>query len=72
MHCFTLYNMVYLITFKVLCKSSETFTSSIYKDAGQIPEAIQSYKMALKLKPEFHDAYCNLAHCMQVFKADNF
>ena len=31
-----------------------------------IPEAIASYRTALKLKPDFPDAYCNLAHCLQV------
>jgi len=36
------------------------------KDSGNIPEAIQSYRTALKLKPSFPDAYCNLAHCLQV------
>lgn len=33
---------------------------------GNIPEAIQSYRTALKLKPDFPDAYCNLAHCLQI------
>lgn len=27
---------------------------------------VQSYKTALKLKPDFPDAYCNLAHCLQI------
>lgn len=36
------------------------------KDSGNIPEAIQSYRTALKLKPDFPDAYCNLAHCLQI------
>lgn len=36
------------------------------KDSGNIPEAIASYRTALKLKPDFPDAYCNLAHCLQV------
>lgn len=26
----------------------------------------QSYRTALKLKPDFPDAYCNLAHCLQI------
>ena len=25
-----------------------------------------SYRTALKLKPDFSDAYCNLAHCLQI------
>ena len=36
------------------------------QDSGNIPEAISSYRTALKLKPDFPDAYCNLAHCLQV------
>ncbi|AWP12261.1 O-GlcNAc transferase variant 1 [Scophthalmus maximus] len=35
-------------------------------DSGNIPEAIASYRTALKLKPDFPDAYCNLAHCLQI------
>ena len=42
----------------------------LLQDAGNISEAIQSYKTALKLKPDFPDAYCNLAHCLQVCIAD--
>lgn len=37
-----------------------------FQDSGNIPEAIQSYRTALKLKPDFPDAYCNLAHCLQI------
>jgi len=33
---------------------------------GNIPEVILSYCTALKLKPDFPDAYCNLAHCLQI------
>uniref|UniRef100_A0A671LQ99 UDP-N-acetylglucosamine--peptide N-acetylglucosaminyltransferase 110 kDa subunit n=1 Tax=Sinocyclocheilus anshuiensis TaxID=1608454 RepID=A0A671LQ99_9TELE len=40
--------------------------SLLSKDSGNIPEAIASYRTALKLKPEFPDAYCNLAHCLQI------
>lgn len=38
-----------------------------FQDSGNVPEAIQSYSTALKLKPDFPDAFCNLAHCLQVF-----
>jgi protein O-GlcNAc transferase len=41
-------------------------TFPFVQDSGNIPEAIQSYRTALKLKPNFPDAYCNLAHCLQV------
>jgi hypothetical protein len=39
---------------------------TFFQDSGNIPEAIQSYRTALKLKPDFPDAYCNLAHCLQI------
>ncbi|VDN45416.1 unnamed protein product, partial [Dibothriocephalus latus] len=39
---------------------------TILKDGGNLAEAINSYKTALKLKPNFPDAFCNLAHCMQI------
>ena len=38
----------------------------LIQDSGNIPEAIQSYRTALKLKPNFPDAFCNLAHCLQI------
>ena len=38
----------------------------VLQDSGNIPEAIQSYKTALKLKPDFPDAFCNLSHCLQI------
>jgi protein O-GlcNAc transferase len=34
--------------------------------SGNIPEAIHSYSTALKLKSDFPDAFCNLAHCLQI------
>ena len=42
------------------------FEFYLIQDSGNIPEAIQSYRTALKLKPDFPDAYCNLAHCLQI------
>ena len=35
-------------------------------DSGNIQEAIHSYRTALRLKADFPDAYCNLAHCQQI------
>ena len=54
----------------IVSACSYQFLSIIYffQDSGNIPEAIQSYRTALKLKPNFPDAYCNLAHCLQVIK----
>jgi protein O-GlcNAc transferase len=40
--------------------------ASIHKDTGNITEAVQSYRTALKLKQDFPDAFCNLAHCLQI------
>jgi len=37
-----------------------------FQTLDNIPEAIQSYHTALKLKPDFPDTYCNLAHCLQI------
>jgi protein O-GlcNAc transferase len=37
-----------------------------FQNLENIPEAIQSYQTALKLKPDFPDAYCNLAECLQI------
>ena len=50
----------------ILLIDAHSNLASVHKDSGNIPEAIQSYRTALKLKPNFPDAYCNLAHCLQV------
>ena len=38
----------------------------MFQDAGAVPDAIQAYSTALKLRPDFPDAFCNLAHCLQI------
>lgn len=48
------------------------FLNYVRQDSGNIPEAIASYRTALKLKPDFPDAYCNLAHCLQVLLTSVF
>lgn len=53
----------------ILLSSSLTHAVLLFQDSGNIPEAIASYRTALKLKPDFPDAYCNLAHCLQVMSA---
>lgn len=40
--------------------------ASIHQDSENIPEAIASDYTAVKLKPDFPDAYYNLAHCLQI------
>jgi len=52
--------------FLYLTFPKDTHFYSFPQDSGNIPEAIQSYRTALKLKPNFPDAYCNLAHCLQI------
>uniref|UniRef100_A0A673C9Q1 UDP-N-acetylglucosamine--peptide N-acetylglucosaminyltransferase 110 kDa subunit n=1 Tax=Sphaeramia orbicularis TaxID=375764 RepID=A0A673C9Q1_9TELE len=53
---------------KVTKLPTKTLFCSLFNmvDSGNIPEAIASYRTALKLKPDFPDAYCNLAHCLQI------
>lgn len=57
----------------LVCQETNSWIFPMYRnvcfhkqDSGNIPEAIASYRTALKLKPDFPDAYCNLAHCLQV------
>ena len=58
-YCSNRFNLIHLsIYLSIFCP--------FFKDSGNIPEAIQSYRTALKLKPDFPDAYCNLAHCLQI------
>ena len=37
-----------------------------HQDTGNIGEAISGYRAALRLKSDFPDAFCNLAHCLQI------
>ena len=34
---------------------------NVYKERGQLPQALQHYRHAVRLKPEFVDGYINLA-----------
>ena len=34
---------------------------NVYKERGQLPQALESYRHAVRLKPEFVDGYINLA-----------
>lgn len=54
------------ITFKCSHGDSINICLMAFQDSGNTSEAIQSYRTALKLKPDFPDAYCNLAHCLQI------
>ena len=46
--------------------SEEYRYSVMLQDSGNIPEAIASYKTALRLKPDLSEPYCGLTHCLQV------
>lgn len=39
--------------------------ASAYKDSGLSESAIQSYRHALLLRPNFPEAFCNLLHTLQ-------
>jgi protein O-GlcNAc transferase len=58
----------YSIIFKIKPASADAHNNLalIQKYLDNIPEAIQSYQTALKLKPDFPDAYCNFAECFQI------
>ena len=34
---------------------------NVYKECGQVREALQNYRYAVRLKPDFIDGYINLA-----------
>lgn len=34
---------------------------NVYKEKGQLPEALENYRHAVRLKPDFIDGYINLA-----------
>ena len=34
---------------------------NVYKERGQLPQALDNYRHAISLKPEFVDGYINLA-----------
>ena len=34
---------------------------NVYKERGQLPEALENYRHAVRLKPDFIDGYINLA-----------
>ncbi|KAL7671437.1 hypothetical protein ACOME3_006335 [Neoechinorhynchus agilis] len=40
--------------------------ASTLKDRGDIDGAISSYRVAIRIRPDFPDAVCSLAHCLQV------
>uniref|UniRef100_A0A8D3BKP7 UDP-N-acetylglucosamine--peptide N-acetylglucosaminyltransferase 110 kDa subunit n=1 Tax=Scophthalmus maximus TaxID=52904 RepID=A0A8D3BKP7_SCOMX len=62
-HCVT---VVISPTFADAYSNMGNTLKEMQDDSGNIPEAIASYRTALKLKPDFPDAYCNLAHCLQI------
>ena len=39
----------------------EILTGNVYKETGKLPQALENYKYALRLKPDFIDGYINMA-----------
>jgi protein O-GlcNAc transferase len=48
-----------------LCLDFPTVQGSAYKDCGRHDEAIVCYRAALRLRPDFPDAFANLMHSLQ-------
>lgn len=40
---------------------SSSNLGNVYKERGQLPEALDNYRHAVRLKPDFIDGYINLA-----------
>jgi len=38
---------------------------ALFQMMQRLPEAIEAYRTALDLKPDYHDAFCNLVHVLQ-------
>ena len=38
--------------------------AAVHKDCGRVTEAIQLYRKALELRPDFGEAVANLTHCL--------
>lgn len=53
------------ITLDSQCIIAHTNIGSIYKDNKKIMDAINAYETALKIIPDYPDAYCNLVQCLQ-------
>lgn len=47
------------------CVIAHTNMGAIYKGDEKFIDAINVYEKILKIKPDFPDAYCNLAQCLQ-------
>jgi protein O-GlcNAc transferase len=45
------------------CFSSSIYSNlgNVYKERGQLQEALENYRHAVRLKPDFIDGYINLA-----------
>ncbi|CAL8078413.1 unnamed protein product [Orchesella dallaii] len=48
------------------CEKSYFDLGIVCKDNDQFSEAIQAFRTALYLQPQFPDAFCNLVHCLQI------
>lgn len=50
-------SMLYLLSFIKKCSN----LGNVYKERGQLQEALENYRHAVRLKPDFIDGYINLA-----------
>ncbi|CAI5445411.1 unnamed protein product [Caenorhabditis angaria] len=46
------------------CAEAYSNLGNVFKERGQLAEALENYKHAVRLKPEFIDGYINLAACL--------
>lgn len=51
-------NMLFDLNFYVCVFSN---LGNVYKERGQLQEALENYRHAVRLKPDFIDGYINLA-----------
>lgn len=48
-------------TLKLKIKKYSSNLGNVYKERGQLQEALENYRHAVRLKPDFIDGYINLA-----------
>ncbi len=44
-----------------MCAEAYSNLGNVYKERGQLQEALENYRHAVRLKPDFIDGYINLA-----------
>lgn len=46
------------------CAEAYSNSGNVYKERGQLAEALENYRLAVSLKPDFIDGYINLASAL--------